>query len=136
MTSLQSHDVIVSNMEEVTLHEEELDLAVELVKKEEVGDEKHEVAELKVTDDEDPVTNGVDDGDQGTDNQLDAEQSNDSSKEAEEQDLMTKMIAKLKVLELQNIEYVNEADNQKKVIEMLRREVSSIRAMRISYPSF
>ena len=43
MTSLQSHNVIVSNMEEVTLHEEELDLAVELVKEEQVGDEKQEV---------------------------------------------------------------------------------------------
>ena len=37
---------------------------------------------------------------------------------------MTKMIAKLKVLELQNIEYVNETENQRKVIEMLRLEVS------------
>ena len=41
-----------------------------------------------------------------------------------QQDIMTSLIAKLKVLELQNIEYVNEADNQKRVIEMLRCEVT------------
>ena len=41
-------------MEEVSLHEAELDLAVELVKEEEASDQRFEVAELKVTDDGDP----------------------------------------------------------------------------------
>lgn len=116
-------------MEEVTLHEEELDL----VKEEEAGNMMSEVAELKLTDDGDPGGTGTcastigseGDSEAGENEELgDIEQSNDSCKEAAEEDLMTKMIAKLKVLELQNIEYVNETDNQKKVIEMLRLEVS------------
>ena len=118
------HNVIVFIMEEVTLHEEELDL----IKEEDIRDEKSEVAELKVTDDDDDpgVVCSLNEGDPESkkDVELDAEQSNDICKEVEEEDLLTKMIAKLKVLELQNIEYVNETENQKKVIEMLRLEVS------------
>ena len=61
----------------------------------------------------------------GKDDKLeDVEQSNDFCKAAAEEDLLTKMISKLKVLELQNIEFVNETDNQKKVIEMFGLEVS------------
>ena len=40
------------------------------------------------------------------------------------EDVQDKLIAKLKVLELQNSEYVNELEDQKKVIEMLRQEVT------------
>ena len=117
-------------MEEVTLHEAELDLAVELVKEKEASDQRSEVAELKVTDDGDPgdmcsINGDEGDSEAGKDDKLeDVEQSNDSCKAAAEEDLLTRMIAKLKVLELQNIEFVNETDNQKKVIEMLGLEVS------------
>ena len=117
------HNVIVFIMEEVTLHEEELDL----IKEEDSREEKSEVAELKVTENEDPgVVCSLNEGDPELqkEDKLDAEQSNEICKEVEEEDLLTKMIAKLKVLELQNIEYVNETENQKKVIEMLRLEVS------------
>ena len=118
-------------MEEVTLHEEELDLAMEVVREEEFGNEGSDVAELKVSGDEDSGETATCDanGNSGNseakkDNDLDTEQSNEAFQETQDEDLMTKMIAKLKVLELQNIEYANETENQRKVIEMLRCEVS------------
>merc|ERR1719322_229707 len=41
-----------------------------------------------------------------------------------EENLMDSLLKKLEVLEAHNVENVNEIDNQKKVIEMLRREVT------------
>merc|ERR1712058_127145 len=41
-----------------------------------------------------------------------------------EENLMDSLVKKLEVLEAHNVENVNEIDNQKKVIEMLRREVT------------
>ena len=110
-------------MEEITLHEEETYLTKEVVM------EMSEIAELPVTENENPEAevagSSNDKADPGErDGTLDTEQLTETCKDAQEEDLMTKMIAKLKVLELQNIEYINEIENQKKVIEMLRCEVS------------
>ena len=110
-------------MEEITLHEEETYLTKEVVM------EMSEIAELPVTENEnleaEVAGTSNDKADPGErDGNLDTEQLNETCKDAQEEDLMTKMIAKLKVLELQNIEYINEIENQKKVIEMLRCEVS------------
>jgi len=94
--------------------------------------EMSEIAELPVTENENleaevaGTSNDKADPDE-RDGILDTEQLNETCKVAQEEDLMTKMIAKLKVLELQNIEYINEIENQKKVIEMLRCEVSKKR---------
>ena len=86
-------------MEEITLHEEETYLTKEVVK------EMSEIAELPVTENEnleaEVAGTSNDKADPGErDGNLDTEQLNETCKDAQEEDLMTKMIAKLKVLEL------------------------------------
>ena len=92
-------------MEEITLHEEETYLTTK-----EVVMEMSEIAELPVTENENPEAevagSSNDKADPGErDGTLDTEQLNETCKDSQEEDLMTKMIGKLKVLELQNIEY-------------------------------
>ena len=45
--------------------------------------------------------------------------------EKEEEDVLHSLIAKLQTLELKNTEYLNEIENQKKVIELIRAEAES-----------
>ena len=109
-------------MEEVTLTEEEsLEMNNEADCKATEGS-TDSAAELVIEND----------GDQHQDiNQKESVENNtnvqndlENNLEEKSEDVLDKLIAKLKVLELQNSEYVGELDDQKKVIEMLRQEVT------------
>ena len=49
----------------------------------------------------------------------------DEEEEKQEEDVLHSLIAKLQTLELKNTEYLNEIENQKKVIELIRAEAES-----------
>ena len=51
--------------------------------------------------------------------------SKQEDEEKEEEDVLHSLIAKLQTLELRNTEYLNEIENQKKVIELIRAEAES-----------
>merc|ERR1719348_2095641 len=55
---------------------------------------------------------------------IDNEENETQGTDNAEENLMDNLLKKLEVLEAHNVENVNEIDNQKKVIEMLRREVT------------
>jgi len=55
---------------------------------------------------------------------IDNEEKETNRTDNAEENLMDSLVKKLEVLEAHNVENVNEIDNQKKVIEMLRREVT------------
>jgi len=55
---------------------------------------------------------------------IDNEENETNRTDNTEENLMDSLVKKLEVLEAHNVENVNEIDNQKKVIEMLRREVT------------
>merc|ERR1712098_247136 len=117
--------------EEITLTEEEL---LEEGKNEVPYEtEEKSIAELKVDSEVlEEIKNDITDqpvenfhGSEGLESdRIDNEEKETNRTDNAEENLMDSLVKKLEVLEAHNVENVNEIDNQKKVIEMLRREVT------------
>ena len=111
-------------MEEITLNEEDSSEIPEYRTKNEDADQ---VAELKLDNDEEKEETIEQEVDSTPNNDIsDTDNGNDvpENNEENETNLMDSLIEKLRKLELQNSEYLNENENQRKVIEMLRCEVT------------
>ena len=111
-------------MEEITLNEEDSSEIPEYRTKNEDADQ---VAELKLDNDEEKEETIEHEVDSSPNNDIsDTDNGNDvpENNEENETNLMDSLIEKLRKLELQNSEYLNENENQRKVIEMLRCEVT------------
>ena len=98
-------------MEEITLNEE--DANIEDSPKQSTEDDKAEdqVEESSIKVEVEEVVTEV--------------SSKQEDEEKEEEDVLHSLIAKLQTLELRNTEYLNEIENQKKVIELIRAEAES-----------
>jgi len=118
-------------MEEITLTEE--DLLAEGRNESQCETEEKSVAELKIDSEvveeihpdniEQPMVNG--NSAEGLEIEtVDNVENETNCTDNAEENLMDSLLKKLEVLEAHNVENVNEIDNQKKVIEMLRREVT------------
>ena len=111
-------------MEEITLNEEDSSEIPEYRTK---NEDEDQVAELKLDNDEEKEETIEHEVDSTPNNDIsDTDNGNDvpENNEENETNLMDSLIEKLRKLELQNSEYLNENENQRKVIEMLRCEVT------------
>ena len=111
-------------MEEITLNEEDSSEIPEYRTK---NEDEDQVAELKLDNDEEKEETIEHEVDSTQNNDIsDTDNGNDvpENNEENETNLMDSLIEKLRKLELQNSEYLNENENQRKVIEMLRCEVT------------